>query len=585
MRRRGIGSYGLGDKYVSPDSRLSKMLLEGNTRKGKPAYHWSDTLGRIAQQLAGGYLAGRDRNNQDVANKAFTGVEPTTYRPPTEEEAYEKSPDLGELERASDVQWGSGQDQVQPDGVRKDLFKSGKLKEETNYVDGLRHGKNTEYHEDGSVKKTVIWKRGKAISRTGDKEGTPLPPTSDPMFETNPQFEKDFPLEEDLSEDSFFTADPELEEAPQEITSPYGQRNYAQELAQGMGAYRGNEDNRITKQKMPQSEYSMQNLRELTDNPYAQRLLQGLMMQSADRDYTSGLAETKRKNKVDDATTAYNRSQQPLSAEQFEQQKQLKELGRVTYQPVVIDGKTMQQSSRGKVSSMPMPPTSKGVQALDKKFGKFYADHYAQGGVHDALNNVSKLEGVISQLDAIADGTDKVNNLTGPVIGLRPKFMDAMVNPQQVAAQDAVEEVVQRNLRVVLGAAFTAKEGEALIARAYNPKLEEAENAIRVQRLLNAMRSTLQAQLKAGQYFEKNGTLQGWEGSRTTLSIADLENIIDGSDMLKTGEFGNVTSPSVRTDRTRKTDGLSPDKKQRLEELRRNKKQRLEELRRKARGE
>ena len=405
------------------------------------------------------------------------------------------------------------------------------------------------------------------------------------MFETNPQFEKDFPLEEDLSEDSFFTADPELEEAPQEITSPYGQRNYAQELAQGMGAYRGNEDNRITKQKMPQSEYSMQNLRELTDNPYAQRLLQGLMMQSADRDYTSGLAETKRKNKVDDATTAYNRSQQPLSAEQFEQQKQLKELGRVTYQPVVIDGKTMQQSSRGKVSSMPMPPTSKGVQALDKKFGKFYADHYAQGGVHDALNNVSKLEGVISQLDAIADGTDKVNNLTGPVIGLRPKFMDAMVNPQQVAAQDAVEEVVQRNLRVVLGAAFTAKEGEALIARAYNPKLEEAENAIRVQRLLNAMRSTLQAQLKAGQYFEKNGTLQGWEGSRTTLSIADLENIIDGSDMLKTGEFGNVTSPSVRTDRTRKTDGLSPDKKQRLEELRRNKKQRLEELRRKARGE
>ena len=84
----GIGSYGLGDRYISPDRRLSKMLLEGNTRKGKPAYHWSDTLGRIAQQLAGGYLAGRDRNNQDVANKAFTGVEPDSYtRQPTISEA------------------------------------------------------------------------------------------------------------------------------------------------------------------------------------------------------------------------------------------------------------------------------------------------------------------------------------------------------------------------------------------------------------------------------------------------------------------------------------------------------------------
>ena len=576
MRRRmGMESYGLGDRYITPDRRLSKMLLEGNTRKGKPAYHWSDTLGRIAQQLAGGYLAGRDRNNQDVANKAFTGVEPTTYRPPTEAEAYEKSPDLqashfaantqtnsplaemipeglghlsspSNLERnaptISDDEFMAGRNKPRPDGIENDFFENGALAETTDFKDNRRVG-NTEFHEDGSTKKIVTYDpNGKELSTEEFEQGKIFAPLSDRVRAS-------------LKEDSPSTG--------------VGPRDYAQELAQGMRAYQGNEDNRITKQKMPQSEYSMQNLRELTDNPYAQRLLQGLMMQSADRDYASGLAETQRKNKVDDATTAYNRSQQPLSAEQFEQQKQLKELGRVTYQPVVIDGKTMQQSSRGKVSSMPMPPTSKGVQALDRKFGKFYADHYAQGGVHDALNNVSKLEGVISQLDAIADGTDKVNNLTGPVIGLRPKFMDAMVNPQQVAAQDAVEEVVQRNLRVVLGAAFTAKEGEALIARAYNPKLEEAENAIRVQRLLNAMRSTLQAQLKAGQYFEKNGTLQGWEGSRTTLSIADLENIIDGSDMLKTGEFGNVTSPSVRTDRTRKTDGLSPDKKQRLEELRR----------------
>ena len=63
-RRRGIGSYTLGDQYISPDRRMSQMLMEGSTRKGKPAHHYSDTLGRIAQQLAGGYLAGRDQKTR-----------------------------------------------------------------------------------------------------------------------------------------------------------------------------------------------------------------------------------------------------------------------------------------------------------------------------------------------------------------------------------------------------------------------------------------------------------------------------------------------------------------------------------------
>jgi hypothetical protein len=143
------------------------------------------------------------------------------------------------------------------------------------------------------------------------------------------------------------------------------------------------------------------------------------------------------------------------------------------------------------------------------------------------------------------------------------------VNPEQVDTQNMIEEVVQRNLRVVLGAQFTEREGERLIARAYNPQLGEAENAVRVQRLVNAMRNTLNSQMKAADYYEKNNSLAGWKGTHT-LSVADLEKIIDGDEsQLTTGEFGNVKFPNVRTDRTRKTDGLSQEKKQRLKELRR----------------
>jgi len=266
--RMGIGSYGLGDRYVSPDRRLSESLMKEGARKG-PAYHWSDTLGRIAQQLAGGYLAGRDRNNQDVANRAFTGVEPTTLRQPTEEEAYKESPALRNLQALGQEKEIPGFDllhELPPQPQPSDAFSQ------------IPADPNDSYSKQ--------------------------------------QFEKDFPQEEGP-----------IEEPPR-----VGPRDYAQELAQGMGAYRGNEDNRITKQKMPQSEYSMQELRKLTDNPYAQRLLQGLMMQSADRDYASGLAETQRgykdaeyKRGRTDKDTDYNRKRKDDLADQDAKQKFEKE--------------------------------------------------------------------------------------------------------------------------------------------------------------------------------------------------------------------------------------------------------------------
>ena len=89
------------------------------------------------------------------------------------------------------------------------------------------------------------------------------------------------------------------------------------------------------------------------------------------------------------------------------------------------------------------------------------------------------------------------------------------------AAPEAVEEVVQRNLRIVLGAQFTQKEGERLIARAFNPRLEEPENAKRVRRLITQIRTAAQQKQAASDYFEANGTLVGFKGKRPSLSDFD----------------------------------------------------------------
>ena len=88
--------------------------------------------------------------------------------------------------------------------------------------------------------------------------------------------------------------------------------------------------------------------------------------------------------------------------------------------------------------------------------------------------------------------------------------------PESIAMHEAVEEVLQRNLRLILGAQFTQKEGERLIERAYNPALSEAENKKRVDRLITQIKQAAKAKEDASRYFENNGTLVGFRGQLYT---------------------------------------------------------------------
>ena len=167
---------------------------------------------------------------------------------------------------------------------------------------------------------------------------------------------------------------------------------------------------------------------------------------------------------------------------------------------------------------------SKGEEARDKAFGKEYVDFVAKGGFADAEKQLSQLQLV---QDALISG-DK--NLTGPILGQLSDTVTAFTNPEALDMRELVEEVVQRNLRLVLGAQFTEREGERLIARAYNPKLKEEVNAKRVARLAGAMKSALAAKRKAAAYFEEHGTLRGYKGA-TQAAIEESVLRAAGSDL------------------------------------------------------
>lgn len=156
---------------------------------------------------------------------------------------------------------------------------------------------------------------------------------------------------------------------------------------------------------------------------------------------------------------------------------------------------------------------STGVKKVDEKFAQDFVD-FATGGYADTVKQIDQLREVSKNL-----GT--TGGLTGPIVGNIPRGVRNVVAPESVATQESVEEVVQRNLRLVLGAQFTEKEGERLISRAYNPALSQAENKKRVDRLVQQIESAAQSKLDASRYFMANGTLEGWKGKVWTMSDFD----------------------------------------------------------------
>lgn len=163
--------------------------------------------------------------------------------------------------------------------------------------------------------------------------------------------------------------------------------------------------------------------------------------------------------------------------------------------------------TQGKIDEMraesEIKPT-KAQEAVDSQYGKEYVE-FLQGGAADANKALDELSGALQQLQTR-------NDLTGPWLSTVPMTVRVRTNPESVALQETVESTVQRSLRVILGAQFTEKEGERLIARAFNPALGEQENAVRVGRLLTQLRQGFDNKAAMARYYEENGTLRGFTG-------------------------------------------------------------------------
>jgi hypothetical protein len=156
----------------------------------------------------------------------------------------------------------------------------------------------------------------------------------------------------------------------------------------------------------------------------------------------------------------------------------------------------------------PLAPGATGQTTGEKQADEVFAKEkieWQTTGRADVTKSLSQLREVIGQMKA-----GKVT--TGPLFGLTPRGLDAITQPKTTDAMERVQEVAQRNLRLVLGGQFAQQEGEKLISRAFNPYLKPEINADRAARLMTAIEQAAAAKEQMVAHFEKFGTLRGYTG-------------------------------------------------------------------------
>jgi hypothetical protein len=154
----------------------------------------------------------------------------------------------------------------------------------------------------------------------------------------------------------------------------------------------------------------------------------------------------------------------------------------------------------------------KNLTPLESEIDKKSADDLVQftigGGFSDVQKSLSQLNVAKQSLKQTPEG-----KITGKLIGVQDDTgVLKYTNPDALNTKEQVQEIAQRNLRLILGPQFTAKEGEQLINRVYNPALPQKVNAQRLELLEEQMLSAAKTKQEAVDYYNTNGTLKGFKG-------------------------------------------------------------------------
>lgn len=188
------------------------------------------------------------------------------------------------------------------------------------------------------------------------------------------------------------------------------------------------------------------------------------------------------------------------------------------------------QETRGEVLKKSLSPLE---MKVEEKSAQDLVDFTIGGGFSDVQKGLSQLEIAKQTLKQQPEG-----KITGKLVGAQDDTgLLKYTNPVAQDTKEQVQEIAQRNLRLILGPQFTAKEGEALINRVYNPALPQSVNVKRLELLQEQMTSAAKTKQEAVDYYNTNGTLKGFKGklyNSTSDFLNEYNSKLKGID--KTGQ-------------------------------------------------
>ena len=148
---------------------------------------------------------------------------------------------------------------------------------------------------------------------------------------------------------------------------------------------------------------------------------------------------------------------------------------------------------------------------VDKAFAK-EAVEFKTTGKWTAITNIEKLDQSIAALK-------ESDNLTGPVIGNTPRALLAITNPEAVGLEDDIRSIIFQSLKATLGAQFSEREGDRLVAASFNQLLPEEVNMKRLERIRNETFNSIKAMEDKIKYNKRQKTLRGYEGEQSVDSL------------------------------------------------------------------
>ena len=186
-----------------------------------------------------------------------------------------------------------------------------------------------------------------------------------------------------------------------------------------------------------------------------------------------------------------------------------------------------------------------GEQEADKLYAALHvAWPQERSDVRKGLNALKEVRDLMGSRDANGNFVSNGNELTGRGYFGRPRSTLAGTDKGAKAmnALEKVEEVVQRNLRAVLGGQFAEREGVQLIKRAYNITLPEAYNFERLDALIDSVQEVYDSRNDTFEYWTKmqqapgslGGTLRGWVPRTMKIVVPEGGTgfHLEGSDLL-----------------------------------------------------